>query len=220
MNKRLLRGIYKRRNIFWLAIQKDKKRHFISLHTSDPYEAVRQASKLRHGPEITSGDLLNHAVDRFIRWAQETGHWTANTVDAKGCTLRKFAEWCGSRAFPHDVDAGEVLAYHKMRCRLRSPRTAFGNVMTIRSFFNWCRDTEKTVRENPCQNLMIKAPPNKGRENFCTPELVDKLIRECTREDLKFILYCGFHCGLRAQEIVEARPFWFDLDGPLPEEVV
>jgi integrase len=36
-----------------------------------------------------------------------------------------------------------------------------------------------------------------------------------TREDLKFVLYCGFHCGLRAQEIAEARPFWFDLDSGL-----
>ncbi len=28
---------------------------------------------------------------------------------------------------------------------------------------------------------------------------------------MKFILYCGFHAGLRKGEIVQARPHWFDL---------
>jgi integrase len=30
-------------------------------------------------------------------------------------------------------------------------------------------------------------------------------------EDLKFILYCGFHAGLRRREISMAKVFWFDL---------
>ena len=39
----------------------------------------------------------------------------------------------------------------------------------------------------------------------------DKLIAKCDREDLKFVLFCGFHAGLRKAEIIEARPDWFDL---------
>jgi integrase len=31
-------------------------------------------------------------------------------------------------------------------------------------------------------------------------------------EDLKFILYCGFHAGLRRKEIAMAKVSWFDLD--------
>src|ERR1700756_5213163 len=31
-------------------------------------------------------------------------------------------------------------------------------------------------------------------------------------EDLKFILYCGFHAGLRKKEITMAKVSWFDLD--------
>ena len=50
---------------------------------------------------------------------------------------------------------------------------------------------------------------------FCSLALRDRLIRECPREDLKFILYCGFHAGLRKLAIIEARPFWFDLDAGL-----
>jgi integrase len=32
---------------------------------------------------------------------------------------------------------------------------------------------------------------------------------------LLFVLFCGFHAGLRKNEIIEARPFWFDLGNGL-----
>jgi integrase len=51
----------------------------------------------------------------------------------------------------------------------------------------------------------------KGRSDFCTPALRDKLIAKCKREDLKFVLFCGFHAGMRKAEIIEARPDSFDL---------
>ena len=40
---------------------------------------------------------------------------------------------------------------------------------------------------------------------------VDDLIRKCPSVELKFILYAGFHAGLRKEEIIQARQEWFDL---------
>lgn len=51
----------------------------------------------------------------------------------------------------------------------------------------------------------------KGRSEFRPPALRDKLIANCKREDLRFALFCGFHAGMRKQEIIEARPDWFNL---------
>jgi integrase len=51
----------------------------------------------------------------------------------------------------------------------------------------------------------------RARKDFCSFDLRDRLIREAPTDELRFILFCGFHAGLRFQEIVEARPFWFDL---------
>ncbi len=82
--------------------------------------------------------------------------------------------------------------------------------MTVRSFFNWCRDVDKCIRENPCTAFKLHAPDINARKDFCAPELVARLLKECPREDLKFVLFCGFHAGLRALEIVEAVPWWFD----------
>lgn len=212
--KKLTRGIYLRGDIYWLAFQKDKKRHFVSLDTGDLSEAIRKAAKERQNPELKSGHVMEHTVDRYCKYAVKHGLWTRATDDSKGYVLEAFAKWCGA-ILPSQVTPDKVLAWHQARKKKVAASTAFGNLMTVRGFFNWCRDVEKCVKTNPCIELKVKAPETVGRRDFCTAELRDTLIEKCTREDLKFVLYCGFHAGLRIQEIVEARPFWFDLNAGL-----
>jgi integrase len=52
---------------------------------------------------------------------------------------------------------------------------------------------------------------HKGRTRFADLELAQKLIAEAPDDDLRFILFSGFHVGMRRLEIVEARPEWFNL---------
>ena len=51
-----------------------------------------------------------------------------------------------------------------------------------------------------------------GRKNWLPWPVIKKAIAEATDPELKFILYCGFHAGLRKSEILAARVFWFDLE--------
>lgn len=37
------------------------------------------------------------------------------------------------------------------------------------------------------------------------------VVNATEREDVKFVLYCGFFAGMRRNEIVMSRPGWFDL---------
>lgn len=202
----LLRGIYKRGSVYWLAVQKDKKRHFISLGTDDLSQAILKATRLRRSPTIESGSVLKHAVERFIA---QSG-WARASVDSRGYVLKKFAEWCGA-VLPSDVTTDRVKRYHAVRLATCTEATAYSSLGVVSRFFDWCRDVERTVRENPCDAVSVPYPEASPRKDFCTPELVEKLLRECGREDLKFVLFCGFHAGLRAIEIVEAVPWWFDL---------
>jgi integrase len=50
-----------------------------------------------------------------------------------------------------------------------------------------------------------------ARLRFCTAAQGDKLIKDAPSDDLRFLLFAGFHCGMRKNEIVEARVDWFDL---------
>lgn len=217
MNPRLTRGIYLRGKFYWFAIQKDRKRHFIPLKTSDLAEAIRKVARLRHGPEITSGAVVEHSVLRFVAYMRardergEKGGWAKATAASKVYVLKAFASVFG-KALPAQIGPEDVRRWYNERVQESSATTAFGNLMTVRSYFNWCRDVDKSVRDNPCVALRIHAPHGSARKDFCSAELVAKLIAECPREDLRFILFCGFHAGLRALEITEAVPWWFDLD--------
>lgn len=37
------------------------------------------------------------------------------------------------------------------------------------------------------------------------------LIKDAPTDDVRFILFAGFHCGMRKNEIIEVRVDWFDL---------
>jgi integrase len=209
-----MRGIYRRGSIYWLARQVDKKRHFVSLETSDPVEALSRAEQIRSEGVLESGTILCHTVERYIRYCRERGEWTLSTERSKGYVLKNFAKWVG-KITPGEVSPEIIHRYYTERLKTHSPRTAHGNLMTLRGLFRWCMEVERTCRDNPAAKVRVKTPSLAAREDFCSPALRDKLISECPREDLKFVLYCGFHAGLRFSEIVEARASWFDLNAGL-----
>jgi integrase len=61
-------------------------------------------------------------------------------------------------------------------------------------------------------------------DRFCTKPERERLFAMCEREDVRLILLLGFHCGLRLNEIVQARTnwlrFWSDADGVQHGEIV
>ena len=82
--------------------------------------------------------------------------------------------------------------------------------MIIRGFCAWLVEENK-LRENPAAFIKTRISTSAKERRFCRREQVDLLVSECLDRELKFILYCGFHAGLRKGEIVQARPQWFDL---------
>lgn len=196
-------------------MQKDNHRTFVPLKTADLATAIRKAAQVRHSPQITSGLLLENCVERFVqakRAARERGAkrgWAWRSAHSKIYTLRMFATFCG-RITPERVNKEQIKRFYESKVHTLNAQTAYGYYMTVRSFFNWCV-TEHLARENPCLEFKVESPPAAPRKDFCEPELVAKLISECERDDLKYVLYCGFHAGMRALEIVESVPWWFDL---------
>lgn len=216
-----VKGIYRRGQIYWFAKMIAGKRNFVSLETEDFVEAVRRAQDLRDNPVLESGDLLVHAVDRYVKFCVESGEWSLATERSKGYVLKKWAERMG-RVTPKQIRTETIRAWHTERLKSVTEVTAYGNLMTLQGFFHWAKDTERLCATNPVKPLTdrkattrIRCPETAARRDFCSHELRDRLIQECPREDLKFVLYCGFHAGLRFNEIVEARRSWFDLDAGL-----
>jgi site-specific recombinase XerD len=223
----LLKGVYKHGSLYWFRTQVDGKRQAFSLGTDDLSKAIREAAKIRSGEsgvKIESGLLIEHAVKEFVDYMVSHKHWSLNSGASGSNVLDNFAKWCG-KVTPERITMDKIQAWYDDRRMTVTTNTAHSQLMRVSSFFNWARDVKQCVRVNPVvvKNKKTKFlsdtktlhldPLTKGvREDFCPRELRDRLIAECPREDLKFVLFCGFHAGLRKEEIVEAVPWWFHLD--------
>jgi len=168
-----------------------------------------KAMEIRADPFISTAEPLRAEIDAFIDYKLAQNEYSRDSADSKRYALEEFASFVNkadpSRIFTADVDR----FYQTLRQRVKES-TAQGYITTLRSFFNRLLETRK-VRTNVVKAVRLARLDTKGRTNFCTPALRDKLIAKCKREDLKFVLFCGFHAGLRKREIIEARPDWFDM---------
>lgn len=217
-----LRGIYRNGKYFWFARMIRGKRNAVSLETDNLAEAISRAAEIREHPDLECGELVAHAVNRYVKCCVKEGSWSLSTERSKGYVLKNWADAMGKKTCAQ-VKTEHLRAWHGARISAGASATsAFGNLLTIQGFFRWARERERICTGNPVLPLTskgsaqrIKPPETKARTDFCTPELRDRLVRECPREDLKFALFCGFHAGLRFNEISEAKRFWFDLDAGL-----
>lgn len=205
-------GLYQRDGIYWLAKQANGARTFQSLKTRDLSEAIRIANDLLGAPIAPSDATVADWIEPFIAHKVALNRYTAASADSKRYILRKFARF--SQCPPAQVSRAMMQSFYAA-CRggetPLSDDTAASYLSTVRAFFRWCIDVKKLCRDNPASGLHLARVSPRGRRDFCTPEQVEKLIGECHRDDLKFILFAGFHAGLRKNEIIEARPFWFDI---------
>lgn len=209
-------GIYLRGSVYWLNFQRKGKRIFVSLETDDFAEAVKKAAEMRAHPGLVTANDFESEIQAFIAYKRRKQEFTEASAHGRGFILKAFARWLG-KASPAHVTRSDVQEYYDLNLRDYSATTANSYVSILRSFFNWCVSVARICRVNPCSNIDQSEDENRGvtMRDFCTETQRNKLISTCTREDLSFVLYCGFHAGLRKKEIIEARPFWFDLNAGL-----
>ena len=207
---RKLTGIYTRGKTFWFTYRLNGKKHFHSLGTADYGEAVQKALEIRQNPELAPAAVFAREIDAFIAHKVARNEYSQRSAGVKVHALRELAAATG-RANPVQVTAADVTTFYRRLQGRVAESTAQGYVVTARSFFNWLV-AEGKMRRNPVAEVRLDRYDQKGRDKFCTPALRDQLIAGATADDLKLILFLGFHAGLRKNEIIEARPEWFDLE--------
>jgi site-specific recombinase XerD len=204
---------------YWLTIMRDGKRRYTNLETSDPGEAISRANELRNNPLASPApDSDINAVERFFAHKTELGSrrikggYSVRSVKAKRNTVTKFARWLPEGVVPLNATSAHVSAWVD-HLRLKEglvESTVAGYMMTLRAFFGWAV-AERLRIDNPVKPVAMPKGGYRVREEWADVDQVDRLIRKAPNDDLRFILYCGFHAGLRRTEISEARADWFDL---------
>jgi integrase len=82
----------------------------------------------------------------------------------------------------------------------------------LKTFVDYCT---KNKLLSPAVQFEVPEAGLHGRKTWLRKDEVRAIIDQCADDNLTFVLYCGFHTGLRRNEISNARVGWFDLDAGL-----
>jgi len=89
--------------------------------------------------------------------------------------------------------------------------TVAAYLFSIRKFFDWLIAEKLVTGNNPAVGVFLPRHRKPFRKVFVSCATVKMLIGECQDQELKYCLFCGFHAGLRFNEVVMSRPEWFSL---------
>jgi len=198
---------------------RDGVRHNVSTGKRELSEAIEVAKKLRGTtPSSAKKSGWNVAVNRYIAdklAGKRPAHLGSRrlhkfrkgaVVRVKSC-LKVFAER-NKITRPGDVTIRHLQKYYDTRAK-NSEAGARSTLATIQAFLDHLGCLPGRVRYD--QDAKVES-----RQATISTDVANEWISSCTRDDLKFVLFCGLHCGMRKGEITHSRPAWFDLEGSPP----
>jgi site-specific recombinase XerD len=218
---KIAQGIYLRGKTYWYTVQEKKKRRFISLKTSNEVEAIERAARAKRDETLAitvKKDTFSEEIARYLESKRQTAEHGARTTESSGGALRQFAVHVNEKSVknitPDDVRGflGAVRKRVKPNGNPMSENSVHTYFRALRGFFTWTVKTAKLRFESPCKDIKLGKATQVARIKFATKKERDLLIKNAS-DDMKFVLYCAFHAGMRFNEIVEARPDWFNLTG-------
>lgn len=203
----------------WFRWTEDGKRHAVSLKTEDEPEAITKARAiLAEGiiHRMTPRAPIDTLVAEYLAGAQERPKkpMRPNTAKNVGNLLRRFTRENG-------IEVARQIGPQKLREWLqtlklegRSKDTLHSYATDLKTFVRWLVK-RKHLAPDVLESFEVPDRGAHGRKNWVRREIVADVIARATTEDLRFMLYAGFHAGLRRNEIANARAGWFDLEAGL-----
>jgi site-specific recombinase XerD len=155
-------------------------------------------------PELQPAQSLSAEIERFLKHKYETNRYSKMSAESKLSSLRMFADSVKNIP-PTSVTGYQCKAFYNAAKARVASSTAESYMFTLRSFFNWCVK-ENMCRRNPALEVQLDRIDRKGKTRFANFELAQRLIHNAPNDDLRYILFCGFHAGMRKMEIIEAVP--------------
>jgi integrase len=208
-----MRGLQLRGKIYWYAKMVNGVRTRVSLDTENQGEAVAKVLAMRQQPELLPVNSFEHEIKAYLKDQLHRGKLSHTFAPTRESSLRQFAKVFKIMS-PADVTTDHVRKWYDWMRYDKTPAlkesTSQGYIFGLRAFLGWLVDRDK-LRENVALKLELNEHRHVARLVFCDLPTVGALIKAAPDDSMRFILYCGFHAGMRKLEIIEARPEWFDL---------
>lgn len=180
----------------------------ISLGTKNESEALGKLVEIRGMQAGQGGETkLREWVAVYLEERMRVGRHSARTNRQMTQSLGRALEWFGD-VTPRSITRADVMAFYAAMQDGRTHGTVHQYLRYLRAVFFWLKERNAVV-ENPAAQLRLPVVRQTRRDRFCTPAERDALLAACNREDIRFVLMCGFYVGMRINEIVNARWRWF-----------
>jgi len=220
-----IKGLYRMpgSKFYWYRWTQGDRRRAVSLKTDDLAEAIQAVKKIQAGEFFARweraepvGTSVTRLVEDYLAMAQQRTKKPMRVRTAKTIKyiLLKFIK-------DNRIESAREIDYQTNKRWLgrlkeagKSADTLNKYAMSLRAFVAYLVG-EKLVAGAEFEKFEIPERASIGRRSWLPMEVVNKVIAEAKDPELKFILYCGFHAGLRKSEIIATRVKWFDLEAGL-----
>jgi integrase len=230
-----VKGVYKQRasRFYWFRHSINGKRLAVSLKTDDLSEALKRAEVIKATglfrmvpTDLDVADSFRRRlegeiektpaileVERYAVDAQKRDRNPVNKFVARDrmLVLKKFLIDTNID-YPAQLTGQKILKWVKdLRSAGKSTETLRSYLATIKGFIAYEINVRGVLRYNPLEGVDLPTFKPKGRKTFVPKVVANKLIKECLDPAKKFLLFCGFHAGMRFKEMDYATVKWFDL---------
>jgi integrase len=212
-----MKGLYQMSGsrYWWFRWTEDGKRNAVSLKTEDEAEAITKARAiLAEGlinPKQKTG--IERAITDYLQMAQKRVRkpMRPETVKNVRFMLQSYTKHSGIE-FLGDITQKSIEDWvATLRDEGKSRDTIHSYVTRLKTFIT-CLVGLKQLRPDILDAIHIPERAARGRRNWLRSEAVAEIIAQSKNPELTFVLYCGFHAGMRRNEISNAKVGWFDLE--------
>ena len=230
-----VKGVYKQRGsrFYWFRHAINGNRLAVSLKTDDLGEALKRAEVIKATglvgtvpTDIEVSDSFRRRLEGEIdktpaileveRYEAESQNRERNPVNKfvardRTTVLKKFLSDTNI-SHPVQLNGQKILRWIRdLRANGKSTETIRTYLATLKGFIAFEIKPRGVLRYNPLDGVDLPTFKPKGRKTFAPKAVANKLIKECSDPAKKFLLFCGFHAGMRFKEIDYATVKWFDL---------
>ena len=164
-----------------------------------------------------TGETFKDQVERYIASKDETSKHTAATKKWAKRALFQFAAYILNKS-AKSVKAEDISGFYAALRKRKKPNGKFFSenaarsyLRAVRGFMSWTVSS-KLRFDNPAKEVRLGRPTQASRTRFATREQRAAIMAAADNDSTRFILYCTFWAGMRFDEIVEAKPDWFNLE--------
>ncbi len=209
-----VKGMFLRGPIWWLRYTVNGKQRRVSLETElESLAAMNALVVLQRAPlEVgAEGSEFLVELERYFAESLAKGRLSSTFIPSRRYVLSQFAREMGvDRLSDLSVAVVERWVVWLKGGRGVRDGTVESYLFHLRAFGSWLVKHHK-MHADPAQKVDLGKVTRPVRKNFVEKADVARLIEKAPNDDLRFVLFCGFHAGMRKLEIVEARPGWIKL---------